>query len=68
MDWDPDRHVIEQERQRWVMGKLADENQLIQELTVDPARAYQQHREAFIATGDREQYRLMLQYAHAAAP
>ena len=44
------------------MERLADQNAIIQELTVDPARAYEDHRTAFVETGDPEQYRLMLEY------
>lgn len=62
MDWDPDRHVIEQERQRWVSERLAGENAVIQELAVDPDRAYADHRDAFIETGDPGQLRMMLEY------
>jgi hypothetical protein len=62
LDFDPDRHVIEQERQRWVMDKLAGENAVIQELTVDPDRAYAEQRDAFIETGDETYLRRMLGY------
>jgi hypothetical protein len=62
LNWNPDRQAVEQERQRWVMEKLAAENAVIQELTVDPDRAYDEHKRAFIETGDPEQYRLMLEY------
>ena len=68
MLWDPDRRSLEDERQRWVMERLTGENAIIQELTVDPVRAYQDHRAAFIQTGDHEQYRLMLEYVSAIAP
>jgi hypothetical protein len=61
-DWNPDRHLIEQERQRWIMQQIADENAIISELTVDPDRAYEVHREAFMETGDPDQLRMMLQY------
>jgi hypothetical protein len=68
MPWDPDRRALENERQRWVMERLTGENQIIRELAVDPVRAYQDHRAAFIRTGDPEQYRLMLEYVSAVAP
>ena len=62
MAWDPDRHLIEQERQRWVMSKISESNEPIAELTVDPESAYQAHREAYLETGDMDQLRLALEY------
>jgi hypothetical protein len=62
LPFDPDRRAVEQERQRWVMEKLTDENAIIQELTVDPDRAYSDHHEAFVQTGNPEHLRLMLEY------
>jgi hypothetical protein len=37
-------------------------NELITELTIDPVRAYAEHREAWEQTGDLTQLRLMLEY------
>jgi hypothetical protein len=62
LDWNPDRHLIEQERQRWVMQKISDSNELIVELTIDPDQAYKQHRQAYLETGDPEQLRMALEY------
>lgn len=62
LNWDPDQQAVEQERQRWVMERLAQENAIVSELTVDRDSAYKAHRDAFIETGDPEQYRLMLEY------
>lgn len=62
LDWNPDRQAVEQERQRWIMERLADENAIIQELTVDPDRAYEVQRDAFIETGNPDHLRLMLEY------
>ena len=62
--WDPDRQAVEQERQRWVYERLADENNLISELTIDPDRAYAAHRAAYEQTGDPAQLMMMLEYVH----
>ena len=64
LNWDLDRQAVEQERQRWVMEQISEENAVINELTVDRDRAYEMHRDAFIETGDPEQDRLMLAYVH----
>lgn len=62
LNWDPDRHLIEQERQRWVMSRISESNELITELTVDPDQAYKDHRDAYLETGDMQQLKMALEY------
>jgi len=62
MRWNPDRQVIEQERQRWVMEKLVSANELITAEAIDPDQAYAVHRKAYEDTGDLSQLALALEY------
>jgi hypothetical protein len=65
MHYDPDAHLIEQERQRWVYEKLSGVNEAIIDLTIDPEREYQAHRDEYLRTGDRRQLELALEYVRA---
>lgn len=62
LNWDPDRHIIEQERQQWVYEKLESLNDLTIESTRDPDQEYRAHRQAYEETGDLAQLRLALEY------
>ena len=62
MKWDPDQRQAEEDRQRWVMREIGTMNELIRELTVDPRREYEIHRDAYLETGDLMQLRMALEY------
>ena len=62
MKWDPDQRQVEEDRQRWVMREIGTMNELIRELTVDPRREYEIHRDAYLETGDLMQLRMALEY------
>lgn len=62
LKWNPVAQQVEQARQRWVTRETENTNALITELSVDPDKAYEQHREAFVETGDWTQFMLMLEY------
>lgn len=65
MRWNPDDQAIEQERQRWVYEKIGGVNEAITELSVDPRKAYEEHIEAYIKTGDEHELRWALNYVTA---
>jgi len=62
LPWNPDRQAIEQERQRWVYERVSGMNELIRDLTTDPDREYEVHRDAYVETGDMQQLALALRY------
>lgn len=62
MYYDPDHSLLEQERQRWVTEKLAENNEVIEQLTVDPDLAYRQWRDNFVQTGSPYALDMMLEY------
>jgi len=69
MSWDPDMHLVEEERQRWVYERVQNNNEritsmneLAAELNVDPDGAYATHREIYERTGDLAQLHLALEY------
>jgi hypothetical protein len=65
MHFDPDKEIIEQERQKWVYEQLTSINDLTLEMTRDPDREYRIHRQAFEETGDPLEFQLMLAYVRA---
>ena len=64
MGWDPDKQVIELERQRWVYENVNRTSETIAEVVRDPDELYRVHREEYERTGRIEELRLMLEYVH----
>ena len=62
--WDPAARQVEEDRQRWVMREIGTMNELIRELTLDPDREYEIHRDAYLDSGDPRQLRMALEYVH----
>lgn len=60
--WDPAARAVEHDRQRWVSAAVAGMNELVEDLAVDPAQAYQLHRAEYEKTGDPVELQLMLAY------
>jgi hypothetical protein len=63
--WNPRARVVEEQRQRWVSAAVAGMNDVIADLAVDPAQAYEAHRAAYVESGDMTQLGLMLEYVTA---
>jgi len=62
LKWDPAARAAEEDRQRWVMREIGTMNELIRELTVDPAREYEIHRDLYLETGNLKELHMALEY------